>query len=607
MFIYNNNKYYYKTFQILYTYITLYTFYKMSVALDNVLVVQKKMDLDVVDNPKNAVYIGPTNQSLFIYPASSASSQNIIFNNICAPSLSTVMGRTLRVAMSVSVNTTYVTLTGVGGQFNAINGTVGVAGASVAIVGNGVNGKATACLRASPLANIISSADVRLNGGSTSVALNQYSTIYPFLRSNEDIKRFGAEMPSQCDNGAVYENLSATNPFNSVNGNSSVPSRGSFLATLNSTAVNGLNTLNTYIIEWTEELLISPFLTGHWQDDVGLCNVNNLTISLRLDDLVNMFSCITSGGIVSATINGIPNLLVEFNSQNSILAARTPQTAVYEYHQIQTYIRSVGTLTGSLTVNDAGTTTGDSIRLPCLPSKIYLFIAPTTKLPHVPDHFVNITGVSINFNDKTGLLNSMNESSLYKMSAFNAGSMSGSAYPNFNQYRFGCGSLIIIDVEKNLSVAESSQPGSQNQYSTFQATMRYSTKNLCAVGSGALDYTFYQVIVSPGKAFVSASQCEFAVLGPSPSEVLALTGSDNKVAEQDLEGKEGAPVDGAGFMEHLSRFGSTVAGLAAKHLKPEHLQMAGKYLHGKLTGGKGGAISGGAMHRRAHGGDIDMG
>ena len=69
----------------------------MSVALDNVLVVQKKMDLDVVDNPKNAVYIGPTNQSLFVYPASSASSQNIIFNNICAPSLSTVMERTLRI------------------------------------------------------------------------------------------------------------------------------------------------------------------------------------------------------------------------------------------------------------------------------------------------------------------------------------------------------------------------------------------------------------------------------------------------------------------------------------------------------------------------------
>ena len=583
----------------------------MSIALENVLVIQKKMDLATVDNPKNVVYIGPTNQSLFKFPASSTSDQNIIFNNICAPSLSTVMGRTLRIAMNVKVTTSYFTATG-GAQFNAVDNTTG------ATVPRVQDTNATACLRASPLANIISSADVRLNGGSTSVALNQYSTIYPFLRSNEDIKRFGAEMPSQCDNGAKYENVSATNPFNSVNGNSTVPSRGSYLARrVSHTATGGGATAgftDVYLISWTEELLISPFLTGHWQDDVGLCNVNNLTISLRLDNIVNMFSfvSIANSSITSATLVDplvdAPVLLVEFNSQNAILAASsTPQTAVYEYHGIQTYLRpSPGSLSGSANVA-TGNVIGDSIRMPCLPSKIYLFIAPTTKSPYVPDHFVNITNVSINFNDKTALLNGLDESSLYKMSAFNAGSMSGSAFPNYNQWRFGCGSIIIIDVAKNLSISESSTPGSQNQYSTFQATITYSTKNLCAVGSGAIDYTFYQVMVSPGKCYVSASQTEYSIQGASSAEVLALTASDNKVSEQDLEGKEGAPVDGGGFMEHLSRFGSVVANLASKHLKPEHLQMAGKYLHGKLTGGKGGAISGGAMHRRAHGGDIDMG
>jgi hypothetical protein len=579
----------------------------MSVALDNVLCVQKKMDLEMVDNPKNVIYVGPTNQSLFKYPASSTSDQNIIFNNICAPSLSTVMGRTLRVAMNAQVTTAYLTATG-GGQFNAVDFTTGAPIAKV------FDTNATACLRASPLANVISSCDVRINGGANSVALNQFSTIYPFLRSNEDIKRYGAEMPSQCDNSALYENTSATNPFNNVNGNSSVPARGSFLARRVSHTANGAGTgfIDVYVISWTEELLISPFLTGHWQDDVGLCNVNNLTISLRLDSLVNMFSLktVANASITSATLIAVnvdvPVLLVEFNSQNSILAARTPQTAVYEFHQIQTYLRaSPGVLDGTANVA-VGTVIGDSIRLPCLPSKIYLFIAPTTKTPNTPDHFVNITGVSINFNDKTALLNTMDESSLYKMSAFNAGSMSGSAFPNYNQWRYGAGSILVIDVVKNLSIAESSTPGSQNQYSTFQATITYSTKNLCAVQSPAISYTCYQVIVSPGKFFLSASSAEFAVLSASPSEVLALTVGDNKVAEQDLEGKEGAPVDGGGFMEHLSRFGSTVAGLAAKHLKPEHLQMAGKYLQGKF-GSKGGAVSGGAMHRRAHGGDIDMG
>ena len=66
----------------------------MAAPLENVLVVEKMMDLETVDNPKGVVYIGPTNQSLFKYAASSASASNIIFNNICAPSLSTVMKRT---------------------------------------------------------------------------------------------------------------------------------------------------------------------------------------------------------------------------------------------------------------------------------------------------------------------------------------------------------------------------------------------------------------------------------------------------------------------------------------------------------------------------------
>ncbi len=71
----------------------------MAAPLENVLVVEKMMDLETVDNPKGVVYIGPTNQSLFKYAASSASDTNIIFNNICAPSLSTVMKRTLRVEL----------------------------------------------------------------------------------------------------------------------------------------------------------------------------------------------------------------------------------------------------------------------------------------------------------------------------------------------------------------------------------------------------------------------------------------------------------------------------------------------------------------------------
>jgi hypothetical protein len=570
----------------------------MAAPLENVLVVEKMMDLETVDNPKGVVYIGPTNQSLFKYAASSASASNIIFNNICAPSLSTVMKRTLRIEMSVNVVATYDPAVG-GGQFNAI----GADGAPVAIItgtggGGGLNDFISACLRACPLGSVISSADVRLNGGSTNCSLNQYNLIYPFITGDADKRRYAAEMPLQADNSAVYEPFSVNSPFLGLQANSNIPTRASYLAV----KTGATATTNSYTISWVEELFISPFLTGHSMDDVGLANVNNLTIALRLDPLANMISSIDVGGVAYVvTLGAVPNLLVEFNSQNSILAARTPQTCVYNYDQIQSYTRSMGNVSGVAGAVAPGLQTGDALRLPCLPSKIYLFACPTVKGPTVPDTFLRITKVSINFNDKTNLLAGFDEASLYQMSQANAGGKSAS-FMNINQWKYGCGSIIVIDVEKNLSIAESAQSGSQNQFSTLQCSITFDNSNLKYASAAAVDYTLFQVVVSPGKAFVSPSQCEFTVLGPSPSEVLSLTASGDKVDENDLP--EGNTPTGKGFMDVLSRGLS----LVAKHVKPEHLMAAHGYLKNKFGGAVSGAgISGGGVHRRAHGGGISMG
>ena len=574
----------------------------MAAPLENVLVVEKMMDLETVDNPKGVVYIGPTNQSLFKYAASSASDTNIIFNNICAPSLSTVMKRTLRVEMQVLITTTWAAATG-GAQFNAI----GADGAPVAIVAGttgGVNNNITACLRACPLGSVISSADVRLNGGSTNCSLNQYNLIYPFITGDADKRRYAAEMPLQADNSAVYEATSVNSPFLGLQSNSNIPTRASYVALQTASTA----TSASYTINWVEELFISPFLTGHSMDDVGLANVNNLTIALRLDPLINMISAVSIPNVAfTCTLVGAaaPNLLVEFNSQNSILAARTPQTCVYNYDQIQSYTRSIGNVSGAAGIVSApGLVTGDALRLPCLPSKIYLFACPTVKGPLVADNFLRITKVSINFNDKTNLLAGFDEASLYQMSQANAGGKSA-AFMNINQWKYGCGSIVVIDVEKNLSIAESAQSGSQNQFSTLQCNITFDNSNLKYAGAPAgVAYTLYQVVVSPGKAFVSPSQCEFTVLGPSPSEVLSLTASGDKIDENDLP--EGNTPTGKGFMDVLSRGLS----LVAKHVKPEHLQMAHSYLKNKFGSGgavSGGGISGGGVHRRAHGGAISMG
>ena len=572
----------------------------MASPLEHVLVVQPLMDLQTIDNPKSTVYIGPSNKSLFEYSASSFSANggNLIFNNICAPSLSTVMDRNIRIAMKIQVVSTFAAATG-GGQFNAVDA-AGVLAPIVAGTAANANPTATACLRACPLAAAISSCEIRLNGGATSVALNQFSPVYPFLQGDDDVKRYASEMPLQHDNSAVYTALGVNSPFLPLNGNSNIPTRGSFLATR--TAIGA--TSATYTIEYTEELFLSPFLTGHSMQNVGLCNVNNLTINVRLSDLNRMLSAVSVAGVsFVTTIVKAPILLVMFNAQTSILAARTPSTIVLPYSQIQTYTSSIANMSGA--PGDALVNlevAGEALRLPCLPSKIYLFACQTRDGINIPveqqcDNFLRITKVQVNFNDKTNLLAGFDESSLYNMSAFNAGH-SKAGFMNFNQWKYGCGSIVVIDVEKDLSIGDNgAQSGAQNMFSTLQCRVTFSNSNLKYAGAPALQaYTFYTTVISPGKAFVSPSQCDFSVMGPSPTETLSLLASgSNKVDEHEIP--DGENPTGKGFMEHLSRGLSFVA----KHVKPEHLT-AGLAMLKKHTGG-------GAMHPRAYGagGGISLG
>ena len=222
-------------------------------------------------------------------------------------------------------------------------------------------------------------------------------------------------------------------------------------------------------------------------------------------------------------------------------------------------------------------------------------MCPTLKGPTVPDSFVRITNVSINFNDKTNLLASMEEADLYTMSANNAGGKN-SGFMTFNQTRFGVGSIIIIDVEKDLSINESAQSGSQNQFSTLQATITLDNSNLKYAGAAAVDYTLYQVVVSPGHLYLSPSQGEFVINGPAPSTVLALTAdASSKVDENDLP-DSAANVHGKGFSDLLSKG----LKLAMSQIRPEHV-VAGFNALKKHVGG-------GAMHPRAyHGAGISLG
>ena len=122
----------------------------------------------------------------------------------------------------------------------------------------------------------------------------------------------------------------------------------------------------------------------------------------------------------------------------------------------------------------------------CQPSKIFVFIASSSSVTFCSSSrlFLTLVVCPVYSNDKSALLSSMDESSLYEMSAFNVAGQRGSFMP-WSQWKYGCGTIICIDVPRDLSVAEGSQAGSQNNFSTLQITLTYSNSNVVRDGAGA--------------------------------------------------------------------------------------------------------------------------
>ena len=203
----------------------------------------------------------------------------------------------------------------------------------------------------------------------------------------------------------------------------------------------------------------------------------------------------------------------------------------------------------------------------------------------------------------------MDESSLYTMSAFNAGSERG-GFMSWNQWKYGCGSLVVIDVQRDLSIDEGSSAGSQNLFSTLQITLTVRNSNLLYAGltvpgTGAGDYVpanynAYQIIVSPGKAYVSASQCEFVVQGPAPAVVLGLIADDSSTKIPEDAVPDSDNVDGKGFSDLIQK-GLKLAyqhrGAIMEHAGPHVKKLFG----GSMGDGVSGGIisAGGLKHRRA--------
>lgn len=624
----------------------------MNTDLKKVLVIDPIVDVEESYMASEAVFKSGINKSIFNYTADSFGDQNIIFNNITPPSLTTVTKRDLRIKYSFAVGVLFTTTTGAP-NFNAVN-------ASGARVGYNPANPASATVasstsfgvvpRACPLQASASAIELRLNGSATSTSINDYACVYPHIIDDDTLKSYGSEMPLQKDNSGLYADPTAyypasvvgttaaaaapivatvfpgyadlRSPFVPYGSNTNIPSRGSFVWTqvIAPTPVGAsAPTLSYAVYRMTvvENLFISPMMWLGMQDRcAGLALINNLILNIRFQDVNRMVSAYLPAGCsltvsigpnmtlpstspFSVTTGNItPTLLIEYITQDPILSAHLPQTIAFDYSLIQPFITS-GQLTSTTGTTAPRQITIQSLRLASIPSKLYIFARPSKSFLNTdvlaqttPDTFLSITDISLSFNNRINLFATFTAQDLWAMSVKNG------LKDSFVDWQYNGGSVLIIDISKDIMLDSDECDGQANKYSTLQAQITYSASPLAYCGATvATNYDSYVLVEQPGKAFINASECQYLLTGPSAAEVLSLTSNlDNKVDHADLEGKGvgGGVLSSVGklFKSGLQKF---------KTLNPEHVSKGLEMAQGALKS-LGLGVAGGGMgkHKRVY-------
>jgi hypothetical protein len=573
--------------------------------LQKVLVIDPQTNVEETYRTKEVVYKSNVNKSLYKYNADSYSNTNVIFNNITPPSLNTIIPRSFKIKYTLTVS-----VVGNGQVPPVYAAAVDIAGDSSVPADN-----ISLNLCDSPLQQSCSAIELRINGSATSISPNDWIMTYSHMVDNKNLNGNLSVVTHQKDTSPLYngwtdDNTSYNNRsvFAPYGANTTYPSNSSTIWVKTQVAASTNAWTDVYNVTVMESLYISPAVWGEMEDKVsGFSNINNFTLNFRISNLnraVRCQSALDAGYVADLTsinvtgFNEAPELELTYITPDPVLAAKMPSVLAFDYSYIQPFITSK--TYNSSNPSTIGLQVMNSIRLPSIPKRIMIYAKPSKRLlagqylNTIPDIFLPITNLSITFNNRINLLANDNAYTLYQKSVANG------LTDTFQDWQYYTGSVMIIDVAKDLGLDADEVAGQSNKYSTLQISATFSNANVALAGCegpllDANNYDYYVTVESPGKAFITPSDCQFVLTGPSSAEVLALTSSLDSVADySDLESKQ---VGGGAFgIGKLFKSGLNIV----KNLKPEQV-VKGLELAQKGLSALGMGVAGGAMkHKRVY-------
>lgn len=265
--------------------------------------------------------------------------------------------------------------------------------------------------------------------------------------------------------------------------------------------------VGVFRVKWFEPVLIPPLSTSA-REAPCLYGINNFNLNFVMGDLGRLFSvgadpavATDFGSIDSITINSATLHLQYYTFD---LTYPLPPVPVWSVSDISNHITTAyspvpdasilnyGNTSTTTTPANLGEITTTSVNLNQIPKAIYVFAKRRNGSDNArtPDNFLRITKISVDFNNRSGLLSTMTEVDIYNMAVKNGLQMDWAQVQ-----RVGL-PLCLLPAE-DLSLGDAQAPGLIGQFNlqiqiTFAAP--YSMDTAKGAGTGAENDLTYPIV-----------------------------------------------------------------------------------------------------------------
>lgn len=319
-----------------------------------------------------------------------------------------------------------------------------------------------------------------------------FDAISRYNLSSEARRKYCGLTPSAPDTSQTYEQLfgGVRSPLNEYNNSPEMlEARGSYM-----TIVSNSPTAAVVRVTYCEPIgLVSPFSFSNVSGEMGLTNVSQFQFTFNFGDFSKQWSHDSTNGnnITSVTpaLYENPVLLLTYIQPPESFVPKFP--IIYPYYKLQVFPQSNVTIASG----SSSQVSCQQLQLDNIPNHLYIFAQKSSKLITDPDAYALITGVSIQFGNKSGVLATASMRQLYNIAVRNGYSGSFLQWSKYN------GSVLKLDLARDFGLTELQCPGKRAQ-TTFLIQVTFQNIH----PSSSITFTPYVVVNNEGTFNIDKNQ-----------------------------------------------------------------------------------------------------